>query len=173
MVKKIRKKPADTPSVSGKSRTARANAEKNTTPSPRQKDQFGFMEGTDSSIAAHALHRGGSDRVAIYEAIREDIESNTDAGLQTRNGTEKNIPNLVATVVKQMRNRGWIVESTWRMVLDPEYVAPEVDEPESEDDVIDQADIEDVKADEAEAPAEDAQEPAEAPKRRRPVRRRS
>lgn len=158
MPKKIRKKSTTetTPKVTGKSRTARTKAETVTKPAPRQKDQFGFMEGTDSSIAAHALAAGGDDRVAIYDIIRDQIESNTDAGLQTRNGTEKNIPNLVATVVKQMRNRGWIVESTWKMVKDPNFIeseeAEEIDESEPE----------------AEEPAE---KPKAAPKKARKVRR--
>lgn len=152
MVRKIKKKTTTT-KATGKSRTARSNASKPATTTPRQKDQFGFMEGTDSSIAAHALAEGGTDRSAIYDFIRSEIESNTDAGLQTRNGTEKNIPNLVATVVKQMRNRGWIVESTWKMVKDPNFVEPE----ESEDDT--------------DEPEEAAEKPVKAPKKSRKVRR--
>lgn len=158
MTKKVRKK-TTTPKTTGKSRTARTKAEAITAPAPRQKDQFGFMEGTDSSIAAHALAEGGTDRVAIYDIIRENIESHSDGGLQTRNGTEKNIPNLVATVLKQMRNRGWIVESTWRVVQDPNFVP--TSEEADEDEILDQADIEDAKA----------EEPAPAPKKARRVRR--
>lgn len=154
MARKIRK--STTPKSTGKSRTARTNAEKTSKPAPRQKDQFGFMEGTDSSIAAHALAEGGSDRVAIYDIIREKIESNTDGGLQTRNGTEKNIPNLVATVLKQMRNRGWIVESTWRVVEDPNFVPEETDEePEVTEDTT----------------TEEEPEEAPKPKRKRKIRR--
>ena len=160
MAKTVRKK---TTKPTGKSRTARTKAETITAPAPRQKDQFGFMEGTDSSIAAHALAEGGTDRVAIYDIIRENIESNSDGGLQTRNGTEKNIPNLVATVLKQMRNRGWIVESTWRVVQDPDFIP----EPET-------ADEEPVEApesvDQPEAEPE-AVEPAPKPKKARRVRR--
>lgn len=156
-IKRVRKKPTTKPEkATGKSRTARTKAENVTAPGPRQKDPFGFMEGTDSSIAAYALTEGGADRVAIYDIIRDKIESNTDAGLQTRNGTEKNIPNLAATVVKQMRNRGWIIESTWKMVKDPDFIEPEADEDDTET--------------EDDAP-EAAEEPAEAPRKRRTVRR--
>lgn len=142
MVKKIRKK------TTGKSRTARTQASKPVQTTTRQKDPFGFIEGTDSSIAAYALHEGGTDRMEIYERIRERIKNDTTAGLITRKGTEKNIPNLAATVVKQMRARGWIVESTWRMVKDPSFTEePEVQEP--------------------------APEPAEAPRKRRKARKAS
>ena len=126
MSEKVRKK------TTGKSRTARTKSKTITAPAPRQKDQFGFMEGTDSSIAAHALAAGGADRTTIYDNIREQIESNSESGLQTRNGTEKNIPNLVATVLKQMRDRGWIVESTWRVVPDPDFTPPVEDDEDPE-----------------------------------------
>jgi hypothetical protein len=112
----LKKKPS-LKKPTGKSKTAQAKVEKAAVANaPRQKDEFGFMEGTDSSIAAHALVEGGFDRVSIYNTIRDRIEHNSTNGLTTRNGTDKNIPNLVATVVKQMRNRGYVVESSWRMV---------------------------------------------------------
>lgn len=125
MAKKIRKsiKPASK-STTGNSRTARTKPVEDLQAPTRQKDPFGFIEGTDSSIAAYALAKGDTDRLAIYEHIRHEIEHNTVGGLITRKGTEKNIPNLAATVVKQMRNRGWIVESTWRMIKDPEFIEP-------------------------------------------------
>lgn len=170
MTKKVRRKvvktktstkPVEKPT--GKSRTARTKAETITAPAPRQKDQFGFMEGTDSSIAAHALAEGGADRVTIYDKIRDQIESNSESGLQTRNGTEKNIPNLVATVLKQMRDRGWVVESTWRVVLDPDFV------PEGEDAAEEPAEAPE-SAEEPETEPEDV-EPAPKPKKARRVRR--
>ena len=159
MAKKILKKSLS-PSGSGKSRTARVQAEKPTESNVRQKDPHGFIEGTDSSIAAYALVEGGTDRLAIYERIRNEIESNTTAGLVTRKGTEKNIPNLAATVVKQMRNRGWIVESTWRMVKDPNFIEPTEE--------ADQAAVADAQSvDEPET----SPEPVKAPKKRRKVNR--
>lgn len=118
MAKKMRKsiKPASK-STTGNSRTARTKPAEDLQAPARQKDPFGFMEGTDSSIAAYELAEGGTDRLAIYERIRHKIQHDTVGGLTTRKGTEKNIPNLAATVVKQMRTRGWKVESTWRMYL--------------------------------------------------------
>lgn len=119
------------PAKSGKSRASqkqKATVEK-VTPNtkPRAKDQFGYQEGTDSSITAQALYEGGFERTTIYKTIRERIEESSDNGLTTRNGTEKNIPNLVATVLRQLRSKGYIVESHWRLVKDENFVPEETE----------------------------------------------
>lgn len=161
--RKTRSKPAEASDKPvGKSRTAKARSTVQEPTGPRQKDPFGFLEGTDSSIAAYALAEGGADRVAIYDIIREKIQASSEAGLQTRTGTEKNVPNLAATVIKQMRNRGWIVESTWKMVKDPNFIEP-TEEP-------DQAAVADAQS---EPEAEEAKPVAKVTKRRKPVRRKS
>lgn len=89
---------------------------------PRQKDIFGYTEGTDSSITALTLAEGGADRSEIYEKIRGRIEEQSATGLVTRNGTEKNIPNLVSTVLRQLKPKGWAVESHWKLVKDENAV---------------------------------------------------
>lgn len=114
----------------GHSRTAKAKAaevEKVAKPEPRERDEFGFLEGTDSSITAQVLAEGGFSRPALYAVIEERIAEqagNTDDALVTRNGTQKNIPNLVATVVSSMKKRGYVIESTWKMVKDENWVEP-------------------------------------------------
>lgn len=118
----------------GHSRTAKAKAaevEKVTKPEPRERDEFGFLEGTDSSITAQVLAEGGFSRPALYAVIEERIANqagNTDDALVTRNGTQKNIPNLVATVVSSMKKRGYVIESTWKMVKDENWVEPTEEE---------------------------------------------
>lgn len=120
----------------GHSRTAKAKAaevEKVAKPEPRERDEFGFLEGTDSSITALTLAEGGFSRPALYAVIEERIAAqagNTEDALVTRNGTQKNIPNLVATVVSSMKKRGYKIESTWKMVKDENFVTPDEDEVE-------------------------------------------
>ena len=112
----------------GHSRTAKAQkaaVEKVTKAEPRERDEFGFLEGTDSSITAQVLAEGGHSRPALYAVIAERISAAAGGGddaLVTRNGTQKNIPNLVATVVSSMKKRGYVIESTWKMVKDPNFV---------------------------------------------------
>lgn len=125
--------------TTGKSRTAKAKkaeVEKVTSTEPRGKDQFGFFEGTDISITAHVLLEGGTSRPALYAKVQERIieeAGGAEDALITRNGTQKNIPNLVATVVSTLKERGYVVESSWKMVKDPNFVEPANDEPVEEE----------------------------------------
>lgn len=130
--------PKTRPVKKAHSRTAKAKqaaAEKVTKAAPKERDEFGFLEGTDSSITAQTLAEGGFSRPALYAVIESRIAEqagNTDDALVTRNGTQKNIPNLVATVVSSMKKRGYVIESTWKMVKDPNWVEPEAETEEVE-----------------------------------------
>lgn len=126
MVKKVAR-PTKSRSKTGKAQTA-AKAEAVKAPAGREKDEYGFIKGTDSSIAAHVLAEGGASRPALYSTIEERIKEahgGDEASLVTRNGTPKDIPNMVATVVSFMKERGYVPESQWKMVKDPNWTEPE------------------------------------------------
>jgi hypothetical protein len=67
----------------------------------------GFAEGSDQDVIATALLEGGESRSAIVE----NVESQVD--LETRNGTDKQITNMVSGVLAKMKDRGFIVESSF------------------------------------------------------------
>lgn len=81
---------------------------------PREFDEHGFVIGSDSSIIAEELMKGGTERTSVNDAIRERIEK--ESGLETRTGTQKNIPALVAGLLTRLKEKGYEVEATWRLV---------------------------------------------------------
>lgn len=72
----------------------------------------GFVEGTDQDIIALALLEGGESRHDVAERVASQIET------ETRNGTEKQVVNMVSGVLNKMLARGFTVESTF-VVLPP------------------------------------------------------
>lgn len=78
-------------------------------------DEYGFRNGSDSSIAAHALIEGGASRSEINEKVRERIAATN--GLKTRGGKEKVIATIVGnTFMALVNKKGYSVESSWQMV---------------------------------------------------------
>lgn len=77
----------------------------------REMDEVtGFAIGTDSHIIAEALVEGGESRQDIIEYLRENMNT------ETRNGTEKPVANLVSAIINKMLDRGFTVESSYRLV---------------------------------------------------------
>lgn len=70
----------------------------------------GFREGTDLDIIATALVEGGADKKEIAEALSEQMSPTT------RTGSEKNIPQRMSYTIGELLNRGYTVESHWKMV---------------------------------------------------------
>jgi hypothetical protein len=100
----------------------RANAD-GSVPQPKEKpeplgfDEFGYRNGSDSSIAAHILIEGGESRGDINEKVSEAIKAANGGSLLTRNQSEKVIPTIVGNVFMRLRKeKGYKVESTWRLV---------------------------------------------------------
>jgi hypothetical protein len=72
----------------------------------------GFVVGTDQDAIATALMEGGESRAAIVQ----DLEKRLD--LTTRNGTDKQITNMISGTLNKMKARGYIIESSF-IVLPP------------------------------------------------------
>jgi hypothetical protein len=77
----------------------------------REMDEVtGFATGTDSQYIAETLMEGGESRQEIIETLREELDT------ETRNGTEKPVANLVSGIVNKMLERGFTIESSYRLV---------------------------------------------------------
>lgn len=73
-------------------------------------DATGFVVGTDQDTIALALIEGGESRADVVEGLRNTLD------LETRNGTEKQITNMVSGVLNKMLERGFTVESSFAVV---------------------------------------------------------
>lgn len=78
----------------------------------REVNEHGYIPGTDSALICDILLAGGTDRADINEKVVKKI------GLETRNGTEKNIPALVSGVLNTLLRKGYKTESSF-VVLPP------------------------------------------------------
>jgi hypothetical protein len=78
-------------------------------------DEFGYRNGSDASIAAHILVEGGRSRSEINERVAQAIKE-ANGSLLTRTGSEKVIPTIVGNVVMRLREKGYKIESAWRLV---------------------------------------------------------
>jgi hypothetical protein len=102
------KKTASRPKASGRKKAAKKVAPPARV---REKDEYGFEVGTDSSVIAEELIEGGASRQDINDRVGERI------GYETSNGTEKNVPALVSGILNRMLATGeFEVESDWRLV---------------------------------------------------------
>lgn len=72
--------------------------------------EHGFREGTDSAIIVDILVAGGLDRQDINEKVAAAIN------VKTRNGRMKNIPSLISGLLARLEERGYYIESSWRVV---------------------------------------------------------
>jgi hypothetical protein len=70
----------------------------------------GFVVGTDQDAIALALLEGGDSRAAIVESLENELDT------ETRNGTEKQITNMVSGVLNKMLANGFTVESSFVVV---------------------------------------------------------
>lgn len=70
----------------------------------------GFRNGTDSAVIVDILVKGGLDRQDINEMVANAI------GTQTKSGRTKNIPSLISGLLSRLEDRGYHIESSWRVV---------------------------------------------------------
>lgn len=77
---------------------------------PRGMTAHGFRNGSDSAIIVDILVQGGLDRQDINERVAAAI------GTETRSGRTKNIPSLISGLLARLEERGYHIESTWRVV---------------------------------------------------------
>lgn len=73
-------------------------------------EETGFVVGTDQDLIAQALLEGGESRTEIAERLSGQLET------ETRNGTEKQIVNMVSGVLNKMLSRGFTVEQSFVVV---------------------------------------------------------
>lgn len=73
-------------------------------------EETGFVVGTDQDTIALALLEGGESRADVVESLYNTLET------ETRNGTEKQITNMVSGVLNKMLKAGYTVESSFRVV---------------------------------------------------------
>jgi hypothetical protein len=85
-------------------------SKKSNLPVREMNDETGFVAGTDQDVIATALMNGGESRAHIAEIVADQIDS------ETRNGTEKQIPNMVSGVLQKMLDRGYTVESSFAVL---------------------------------------------------------
>lgn len=95
-------------------RSTRAPARKRTdTKAPARKverveDEFGFTKGSDLSIVAGILVKGGKGRSDVTHKVERRFAKKT-----TRTGKPKNAHSLVAITLAKMQERGYKVEESW------------------------------------------------------------
>lgn len=73
-------------------------------------NEHGFRIGSDSQIIVDIMLKGALDRQDVNDKVAEAIE------LKTRNGNKKNIPSLVSGLLGRLEERGYYIESYWRLV---------------------------------------------------------
>jgi len=77
---------------------------------PRGMNAHGFRNGSDSAKIVDILVAGGLDRQDINDKVAAAI------GTETRTGRTKNIPSLISGLLARLEERGYTVESSWRVV---------------------------------------------------------
>lgn len=77
---------------------------------PRDLNEHGFVKGSQSEKIVTCLLEGGTDRRDVNEKIRKALKG------PTRNGTEHNVSSLSANLLKRLKDKGYTIESSWRLV---------------------------------------------------------
>lgn len=77
---------------------------------PRGMTAHGFRVGSDSAIIVDILVQGGLDRQDINDKVAAAINT------QTRSGRQKNIPSLISGLLARLEQRGYHIESSWKVV---------------------------------------------------------
>lgn len=70
----------------------------------------GFSIGTDSDKIAKELLKGSTSRQGVIDVMRKKLDS------ETRNGTEKPVPNMVAGVLNKLLDQGYRVEESFKLL---------------------------------------------------------
>lgn len=70
----------------------------------------GYGLGSEQFIVAVEIMKGGTSRLEVNHRCAVLLPD------RTRNGTPKQVSNLVSSVIKRMEDRGFTVKGTWSMV---------------------------------------------------------
>lgn len=77
---------------------------------PKGMNSHGFRNGSDSAMIVDLMVAGGLDRQDINDKVGATIDPNT------RSGRQKNIPSLISGLLARLEERGYRIESSWRLV---------------------------------------------------------
>lgn len=77
---------------------------------PRGMNAHGFRNGSDSAKIVDIMVEGGLDRQDINDKVAEVIDPHT------RSGRQKNIPSLISGLLARLEERGYKIESSWRLI---------------------------------------------------------
>lgn len=77
---------------------------------PKGLTEHGFRNGSDSATIVDIMVQGGLDRQDINDKVAAAIN------IQTRSGRTKNIPSLISGLLARLEQRGYYIESSWRLV---------------------------------------------------------
>ena len=78
---------------------------------PRDFNEVGFVVGSHSEIIANALLEGGADRKDVNHKVIAALKNKSTAGDLARN-----TPSMMSSIISRMKERGYSVESSWRLV---------------------------------------------------------
>jgi hypothetical protein len=73
-------------------------------------NEHGFRNNSDSAKIVDIMVAGGLDRQDINEKVASAITT------ETRNGQRKNIPSLVSGLLARLEQKGYVVESSWKLI---------------------------------------------------------
>ena len=79
----------------------------------RELNVHGFVPGSDSALIVDALIDGGKDRHDATAKAVKKIEKSS--GMSTRGGGQKNVPSLISGLMARLTERGYKIESEWRL----------------------------------------------------------
>ena len=77
---------------------------------PKGMNSHGFRNGSDSAKIVDIMVEGGLDRQDINDKVAAVIDPNT------RSGRQKNIPSLISGLLARLDERGYKIESSWRLI---------------------------------------------------------
>lgn len=93
-----------------KGATRKASAGGRSLPEGWEVNEHGFRVGSDLAHIVDAMVEGGADRREVVANARASINSLTSSG------SEKNISSAITTLLPKLEERGYVVESFWRLV---------------------------------------------------------
>jgi hypothetical protein len=79
--------------------------------SQTERNEYGYRVDSDVAIVLEEMMTGGEDKHAIAERLAKRFEGQT-----TKSGRPKPVSTVMNQVQSQMVQRGFTVESTWRLV---------------------------------------------------------
>lgn len=72
-------------------------------------DLIGYGLGSEQFIVAVEIMKGGESRLDVSHRVAAILPN------ETRNGTPKQVSNLVSSVIKRMEDRGFTIKGSWSM----------------------------------------------------------